>query len=159
MGSRSTTVDAYIAGFLDGDGSLMLQIKKRHDGPMKFRFMATICFYQDARHDKGLLWLRKQLGIGYVAERNDGMSEIRINGFTQVHDILVKLFPYLQFKKRQAAMLIRATQILSEIPFRMLSARQKETIVDCVLAIQKENYVARRKKTRSELCAIVGLTP
>ena len=48
MGSRSNIYLAYIAGFLDGDGSLMLQIKKRKDGNRsKFRFMPTICFYQD----------------------------------------------------------------------------------------------------------------
>ena len=158
MGSRST-IDAYIAGFLDGDGSLMLQLKKRSDGALKFRFMATICFYQDTRHDKGLLWIRKQLGIGHVAHRNDGMSEVRINGFVQVHDILTKLLPYLQFKKRQATMLLKATKILSETPFRMLSVKQKRDVIDCILAIQEENYVAKRKKTRSELFEIVGLTP
>ncbi len=159
MGSRSTTVDAYIAGFLDGDGSLMLQLKKRSDGALKFRFMATICFYQDTRHDKGLLWIRKQLGIGYIAKRNDGMSEVRVNGFAQVHDILTKLLPYLQFKKRQAMMLLKATKILSENPFRMLTTKQKRDVIDCILAIQKENYVAKRKKTRSEMFEIVGLTP
>ena len=158
MGSRSTT-DAYIAGFLDGDGSLMLQLKKRSDGALKFRFMATICFYQDTRHEKGLLWIRKQLGIGYIAKRNDGMSEIRVNGFARVHDILIKLLPYLQFKKRQAKLLLQATKILSVTPFRMLSEKQKRTVVECIFAIQKENYVAKRKKTRSELLAIVGLTP
>ncbi len=50
MGSRSKTNLAYIAGFLDGDGSLMLQVKKRKDGNVGIRFMATICFYQDSRH-------------------------------------------------------------------------------------------------------------
>ena len=39
MGSRSKINLAYIAGFLDGDGSLMLQIKKRKDGKLKRRFM------------------------------------------------------------------------------------------------------------------------
>ncbi|OHB05826.1 MAG: hypothetical protein A3B16_02550 [Candidatus Zambryskibacteria bacterium RIFCSPLOWO2_01_FULL_45_43] len=121
--------------------------------------MATICFYQDTRHEKGLLWIRKQLGIGYVHRRNDGMSEIRVNGFAQVHDILIQLQPYLQFKKRQATLLIKATTILSQTSFRMLSIRQKRTVVDCIFAIQEENYVAKRKKTRSELLAIVGLTP
>ena len=159
MGSRSATTDAYIAGFLDGDGSLMLQLKKRSDGVLKFRFMATICFYQDTRHEKGLLWIRKQLAIGYIARRNDGMSEIRVNGFQQVHGILTRLFPYLQFKKRQATLLIKATKILSETPFRMLSKKQIRDVIDCILAIQDENYVAKRKKTRSELFAIVGLTP
>jgi len=35
VGSQSKTNLAYIAGFLDGDGSLMLQIKKRKDGKLK----------------------------------------------------------------------------------------------------------------------------
>ncbi len=121
--------------------------------------MATICFYQDTRHEKGLLWIRKQLGIGYIAKRNDGMSEVRVNGFAQVHEILTKLLPYLQFKKRQATLLLKATKILSETPFRMLSAKQKRDVIDCILAIQEENYVAKGKKTRSELFEIVGLTP
>ena len=57
MGSRpkvKSTDLAYIAGFLDGDGSLMLQIKKRSDVKNKRRFMLTICFYQDKRNDKVL---------------------------------------------------------------------------------------------------------
>ena len=41
MGSRSKINLSYIAGFLDGDGSLMLQIKKRKDGRLKRRFMAA----------------------------------------------------------------------------------------------------------------------
>ncbi len=43
VGSRSKTDLAYIAGFLDGDGSLMLQLKKRKDTKLGWRFMCTIC--------------------------------------------------------------------------------------------------------------------
>jgi intein/homing endonuclease len=92
VGSRSKIEKeierAYIAGFLDGDGSLMLQIKKRHDSKSKFRFMVTICFYQDTRHAKDLNWIKKVLGIGYISKRNDGMSELRINGYDSVKNIL-----------------------------------------------------------------------
>ena len=84
MGSQSKVNSAYIAGFLDGDGSLMLQIKRRKDDKIsKRRFMATICFYQDSRHEKPLFWIRKMLGIGYISRRNDGISELRINGYKQ----------------------------------------------------------------------------
>ena len=37
---------------------LMLQIKKRKDGKSKIRFMLTICFYQDTRHEKPLYWIQ-----------------------------------------------------------------------------------------------------
>ena len=64
--------------------------------------MATICFYQDSRHELPLAWIRSVLGIGYLSKRNDGMSELRINGFAQVRYILAKLMPFIRFKKEQA---------------------------------------------------------
>jgi len=78
VGSRSNKKEslAYIAGFLDGDGSLMLQLKKRSDTKTGIRFMATICLYQDSRHDKPLSWMQKFFGIGYISYRKDGITEL-----------------------------------------------------------------------------------
>src|SRR3989344_7632399 len=112
VGSRSKVDLAYIAGFLDGDGSLMLQIKKRKDGRAKMRFMSTICFYQDSRHREPLSWIRESFGIGYLSDRNDGITELRINGFKQVRDILKNLLPFIKFKKNQAEALYKASDIL-----------------------------------------------
>ena len=159
MGSRSSADLAYIAGFLDGDGSLMLQIKKRKDGKVKIRFMATICFYQDTRHEKTLHWIREVLKIGYISRRTDGMSELRINGYIQVRDILKKLLPYVRFKAVQAKSLIQATEILSSAKFRMLEKKQLLSLVQLALIMQRENYVTKKKKTKEELLAALGLTP
>ena len=159
MGSRSKIKLAYIAGFLDGDGSLMLQLKKRKDGILKFRFMATICFYQDTRHEKDLYWIQEVLGIGYVSRRNDGMTELRVNGYKQIRDILKNLLPYIRFKKLQSMALISACKILSGTKFKMLTKKQLIQLVDYVLVIQGENYVTKRKKTRKELFEMLGLTP
>ena len=155
MGSRSTDL-AYIAGFLDGDGSLMLQLKKRTDGRSGWRFMVTICFYQDSRHDKPLIWIRRLFGVGYLSKRNDGMSELRINGFRQVHDILVRLRPFIRFKRVQVSALIAATGMLMK---KKLSQTNLRKLIDYILVIQNQNYIAKRKKSRNELLKIVGLTP
>ena len=159
MGSRSKISLAYIAGFLDGDGSLMLQIKKRADGKIGLRFMPTICFYQDTRHEKTLYWIQEVFGIGYISRRNDGMTELRINGYKQVRDILKSLFSYIRFKKLQSMALISACKILSGTKFKMLTKKQLIQLVDYVLVIQGENYVTKRKKTRKELFEMLGLTP
>ncbi len=163
MGSRSKIEKdlekAYIAGFLDGDGSLMLQLKKRSDSKRAMRFMATICFYQDTRHEKDLSWIREVLGIGYLSRRKDGMSELRINGYKQVGSILESLMPFIRFKKLQADALKDACQILSNTKFKMLDKKQIIHLIDCMLIIQGNNYVAKRKKTKSELYSIFGLTP
>ena len=159
MGSRSNLEYAYIAGFLDGDGSLMLQIKKRSDGKSRARFMVTVCFYQDTRHEKTLFWIKKILGIGYVSRRNDGMTELRINGYRQVSKILSDLSPYLRFKKTQATALFEAIKILSDNKYSKLTEKQLKNLVDLVLLIQKENYVTKNKKTKDELLSRLGLTP
>ena len=162
MGSQSKIEKeklAYIAGFLDGDGSLMLQLKKRKDGILKFRFMATICFYQDTRHEKTLYWIQKVLRIGYVSRRNDGMTELRVNGYEQIRNILKSLLPYVQFKKLQAHALLQACGILSNTKFQKLTKKQLTKLVDLILVIQSENYVTKKKKTREEFLQILGLTP
>ncbi len=159
MGSRSNLEYAYIAGFLDGDGSLMLQIKKRSDGKSRARFMVTVCFYQDTRHEKTLFWIKKILGIGYVSRRNDGMTELRINGYRQVSKILSDLSPYLRFKKTQATALFEAIKILSDNKYSQLTEKHLKSLVDLVLVIQNENYVTKNKKTKEELLSRLGLTP
>ena len=163
MGSQSKIAKefdrAYIAGFLDGDGSLMLQIKKRKDGNIGIRFMPTICFYQDTRHEKTLYWIQEVLGIGYLSKRNDGMTELRINGFRQVRNILNLLSPYIRFKKLQSDALKNACEILSDTKFKMLSKEKLKELVNYILVIQSENYITKKKKTREELLAMLGLTP
>lgn len=69
------------------------------------------------------------------------------------------LKPFIRFKRIQTEALIEACDILSSNRFKMLDREQKIKLVDLVLAIQKENYVAKKKKTRDELLRILGLTP
>ena len=159
MGSQSKTDLAYIAGFLDGDGSVMLQIKKRKDGRLKKRFMCTICFYQDTRHERDLFWIRNKLGIGYISRRNDGMTELRVNGFRQVRDILKSLLPYIRFKKLQSKALYSASELLSSTELQRLTRQQLLRILRYILVIQNENYVTKRKKTKEELSKMLDLTP
>lgn len=159
MGSRSSEHIAYIAGFLDGDGSVMLQIKKRNDRDYTARFMATICLYQDTRHEQTLHWMRSVFGIGYVSRRNDNMTELRVNGYRQVHRILTMLSPHIRFKRKQVDALIEGCEILISAPPRKLTEQKLKRLVDLVLLIQSENYTTKRKRSKEELYVQLGLTP
>ena len=159
MGSRSKIDLAYIAGFLDGDGSLMLQIKKRKDGKLKRRFMCTICFYQDSRHREPLGWIKSILNIGYISQRNDGMIELRINGFKQVKEILRDLIPFIKFKKEQAKALYEASNMLSNKKNSLLDEIDLQKLIEYILIIQNNNYVTKKKKTKQDLLKILDLTP
>jgi len=157
VGSRSNDL-AYIAGFLDGDGSLMIQLKRRSESNLGTRrVMLTICFYQDSRHEKPLFWIRKALGIGYISRRNDGMTELRINGHERVRNILKSLLPFLRFKKKQAKMIIKSADLLLGNDRRGLHVKEK--LVEYILIVQGENYATRAKRSRKEIRELLGLTP
>ena len=155
VGSRSQNESAYIAGFLDGDGSLMIQIKKRSDSKKGIRVMLTICFYQDTRHEKPLLWIRKVLGIGYISRRNDGMTELRINGFAQVEKVLKILMPFIKFKKIQAKAILDSAKLLQND----FGGKTRWKILNHILLVQQENYASRKKKSKTELLKLLDLTP
>ncbi len=133
----------------------MIQIKNRSDTKKGKRIMLTICFYQDTRHEKPLFWIRDILGCGYISRRNDGMTELRINGFKTVEKVLKKLLPFIQFKKIQTELLLDSASLLQ----KSLDDNSKRKLLKNILLIQNENYVARRKKSESELKELLGLTP
>lgn len=164
MGSRlnitnKTSELAYIAGFLDGDGSLMLQIKRRSDSKRGWRFMATICLYQDSRHDKPLYWMKSRLGIGYISKRNDNITELRINGYKQCDKILRKLYPFIKFKQPQIESLLKAIDILIRKPINKLTRNDRSKLLSCIMNIQNFNYQSPRKRSIKQLKKMFDLTP
>ncbi len=137
----------------------MFQIKQRKDGKRKWRFMCTICFYQDSRHRDSLAWIREMLGAGYSSDRKDGITELRINGFLQIKNILGDLLPFIRFKRKQAKALHSVVSLLSDKKFSLLSEKEILDLVDLIIVIQDYNYSNSHRKTRDELLKIIGLTP
>ncbi len=137
---------AYIAGFLDGDGSVIIQLKKRKDTKRGWRLMLTICFYQDTRHEKPLFWIKKKLGIGYISRRNDGITEFRINGFEQLESIIKGLYPYVKFKKKQVSCILKILQIIGKESLFALKKQDKKRIAKAILESRQENYQSGSKR-------------
>jgi len=138
---------AYIAGFLDGDGSVIVQVKSRRDTPRGWRLMFTICFYQDTRHEKPLFWIQKKLGIGYIARRNDGMTELRINGYKQIKRILELFYPYLKFKEKQVKYILEILNLVdSTRNFFKLGKEDRIKIANLIFKARQETYQSGSKK-------------
>ena len=155
---KAKNVDlAYIAGFLDGDGSVMVQVKKTKFSIKGWRLMFTICFYQDSKHDQPLSWIKRRLGIGYISHRNDGMTELRINGYARVETILRKLFPYLRFKKKQVTIILNILKLVHNKKIGELSRKQRLKIADLIYKSRELTYksgwknLERTKKLREIL--------
>lgn len=104
---------AYIAGFLDGDGCIMLQLVYRHDYVLGYQIRASIVFYQNQKYASFLEWLKSKFSYGYIRKRGDGVSEYAIVGINPVTRVLKILYPYLRLKRLQAEL---AFSILSKMP-------------------------------------------
>lgn len=87
------------------------------------------------------------------------MTELRIQGFSQVREVLQSLLPYFRFKQKQAQLLIRACMLLEKQTIRTMSSRDMRTLVDLLLLIQNENYMSKSRKTKEEMYQLLGLTP
>ena len=132
---------AYIAGFLDGDGSIMLQLHHRDSGRDVFRVKTTICFYQDSKHLREIKWMQKVLGCGYVYTRNDHISELRIEGFQRVFEILSVLKPYLKFKKKQTILML---DIIPKLQKKLIN--QQEVVV-WIERMRSYNYFSSQRNS------------
>lgn len=128
---------AYIAGFLDGDGSIMLQLRKNTEGKI-IRIKTVICIYQDNSHKKDIEWMQKILG-GYVYTRNDNICELRIEGFTKTLKILMLLKPFLRIKKKQASLLIKL------IPKLQQKTVDKYSVSEWIKKMREYNYYSSQR--------------
>jgi hypothetical protein len=111
----SKSVRAYIAGFLDGDGSIIFQIVRRLDYRLGFQIRASICFYQNKSGIEGLRWLTKHLCRGTIRERAGRMCDLTIVGTEAVAEILIMVRPFVIFKRRQVEAGIKLISVLSEM--------------------------------------------
>nr|YP_009773680.1 putative site-specific DNA endonuclease [Uronema confervicola]QIZ74195.1 putative site-specific DNA endonuclease [Uronema confervicola] len=104
---------AYIAGFLDGDGSINVQIVRRKDYILKFQIRFTITFFQKTTRYWFLVFLQKKLKTGTLKKRNDGVSELCLVGWQTVKLFLLAFKPYIRLKRRQAVLLLK---IIDKLP-------------------------------------------
>ena len=141
---------AYISGFLDGDGCIMLQLVARAGYKLGYQIRASIVFYQKTEHKNFLVWLKDKLEYGYIRERNDGMSEYTIVGVEPVTKVLKLLNPYLKLKNKQTKL---ALSILARMPLKgqnikpkllLLLAKEVDKFVDL-------NYSKRRTNTSQKI--------
>ena len=130
---------AYIAGFLDGDGSIMLQLHRQRSGREVFRIKTVICFYQNVRYRREIEWIRNVFSYGYVYNRNDHICELRIEGFQRVFDTLMKLIPYLRLKKKQAELLI---ELIPKLQHKLLT---KQDIAIWIQRMREYNYFSSQR--------------
>lgn len=94
---------AYLAGFIDADGSISAQIKARKKG-LKYKLEGFLAFHQKLRRGQWLFPLIKQHfnDVGYICDKKNGKMEYVMASQEEVKEALILLYPFFHLKKRQA---------------------------------------------------------
>jgi hypothetical protein len=100
---------SYLAGFLDGDGSIHFQLVRQKEYRFGFYIRSTLSLSQSTTARAGLELLQALIGGGYLRDRGTGMSDLVITSRPLVREVLEQVRPYVIFKRehvRQALELL-----------------------------------------------------
>jgi hypothetical protein len=139
---------AYVAGFLDGDGSIIAQIVPKEDYVLKFQIRLSISFIQKTKRKHFLHLINKKLGEnGTLRERNDTLSELNIVGKEKVREVLERLQPYLTIQRKQCNLVLKIIE-----QFHLTKGPREEFVKLCDLVDQvAELNDSKNRKTTANV--------
>ena len=116
VGSRQYPTDAYLAGFLDGDGSIVATLEKYNSKRFPYRVRIKINFSQHTKYIALLQRIQKSLdGVGTIrTNQKKQLSELVIQNRVEVQVVLVRLMPFLLIKKERAKIALQVLKLLSK---------------------------------------------
>lgn len=85
---------AYVAGMLDGDGSIYVRLKPNSSYRHGFQVAPSVVFFQKSKLAREMNIIHKHLGCGYIRKRNDEIIELTIGDRPSIILILEKLLPF-----------------------------------------------------------------
>jgi hypothetical protein len=125
---------AYLAAFIDCDGSILAQTITKPDYVLKHQIRLSVIFYQHSKRQYSLIKIQKELGFGNLIEKPNGISELSIIGQQNVEILLKAIQPFLRMKQKQASLVLN---IIEQLQHTKKSA-EKKTLTKTQLA---ENFL------------------
>ena len=113
----SKTFDmSYLAGFLDGDGSIHFQLVRQKEYRFGFYIRSSMSLSQSTSAREGLEYLQRLIGGGYLRDRGTGMSDLVVTSRPLLTHLLRGMEPFVVFKKIHVR---EALKLLPQIKPRM----------------------------------------
>ncbi len=138
---------AYIAGFLDGDGSIHVRLKPNSTYRFRFQISPSLVFYQSKKEKSYMQWLKNLIGRGYIRERKDGIVEYTIGDIESIKNLLESIEPYLKLKKRQARLMLKTLKMKEKVK----NAKDFVKLSEEIDKFQKLNYSKKRIQNSLEV--------
>ena len=92
---------SYLAGFLDGDGSIYFQLVRQKEYGFGFYIRASLSLSQRTSARYGLERIQTMIGGGYLRDRGTGMSDLVVTNRSLLSELLVAVEPFVIFKREQ----------------------------------------------------------
>ena len=136
------TQRAYIAGFLDGDGSIYVRLKPNSTYRYGFQVSPCIVLFQSQKDRDKFEKICSLIGLGYLRVRKDGILEYIIGKTDAIHRFLRMVRPFVILKRAQVDLMLeilnRKEKITSQKDFNSLAL-----LID---RFRELNYSKKRKK-------------
>ena len=107
---------SYLAGFLDGDGSIHFQLVRQREYRFGFYIRASLSLSQSTSARHGLDRLQRVIGGGYLRDRGTGMSDLVVTSRPLLIETLRAVEPYVIFKREHVR---RALWLLPQLGPRL----------------------------------------
>ena len=143
MSNLSTKEWAYIAGFLDGDGSVYAKLKPNETYKYDFQIAVQITFFQSTKKRERLETLLSLIERGYLRDRNDGITEYIIGDIDSIRFVLTNTLAHLRFKNQQAELMLQILEKKGEVQ----SAHDFLDLAQLVDNFRELNYSKKRTQT------------
>lgn len=115
MQKLTQTQISYLAGFIDGDGSIYVRAKPNQDYRFGFQIAPYIVLFQSTKDEVNFNKICALLDCGYLRKRKDGILEYIVGRREEIIDLITLIKPYLILKSRQADLLLEILELKSKI--------------------------------------------
>lgn len=132
---------AYLAGFLDADGSIYVRLKPNSDYRYDFQVAPSVVFYQKNTEKQFMQDLCDSVGLGYLRYRKDGIIEYTIGDRPSIKKLMKITLPYLRLKKKQAKLMLKILKVSDQIK----SAEDFLELTKLIDRFKELNYSKKRK--------------
>ncbi|MBI2676849.1 MAG: LAGLIDADG family homing endonuclease [Candidatus Yanofskybacteria bacterium] len=132
---------AYLAGFLDGDGSIYVRAKLNSDYRYGFQVAPAIILFQSAKDRSKFEEVCSLINLGYIRTRNDGILEYTINKIDNIIEFLKLVEPFVILKRKQVVLM---KQIIEQKK-KVKQQKDFEALLKLIDSFRELNYSKRRK--------------
>lgn len=133
---------SYIAGFLDGDGSIYVRLKPNRTYRYGFQISPYIVLFQSQKDQVNFQKICNLINLGYLRIRKDGILEYIIGRTDAIREFLQIVKPFVILKKEQVNLMIKILNMKENIKDKNDFIK----LAKLVDSFRDLNYSKKRKK-------------